>query len=287
MSSCRRRGRCRPRPAVAASGRQTSSAITAFLFLGLLVGIGLAYTCYSLVHGRQRRRRTRATTWLTFSGLLGVALLIALGFEFVNGFHDTANAVATVIYTTLAAGEFRGGLDGCALRRRAVRQLALGEPERIESARVLAMSPIVDVADRKMCLRDVGPQRRARFGFGAVDEIRRGVYAEPRGEHHQEGQSRMREREIGIARDRVAVRAGGGTIALGAGIAALLDRERIVLGLEERIVRSRIARRRRLQRRGLVRFEAAVQRRRDFGGDVVLDVEHVVAAPRISARRRG
>jgi PiT family inorganic phosphate transporter len=31
--------------------------------------------------------------------ILGVALLIALGFEFVNGFHDTANAVATVIYT--------------------------------------------------------------------------------------------------------------------------------------------------------------------------------------------
>ena len=28
-----------------------------------------------------------------------MALLIALGFEFVNGFHDTANAVATVIYT--------------------------------------------------------------------------------------------------------------------------------------------------------------------------------------------
>jgi inorganic phosphate transporter, PiT family len=31
--------------------------------------------------------------------LLGVALVTALGFEFVNGFHDTANAVATVIYT--------------------------------------------------------------------------------------------------------------------------------------------------------------------------------------------
>ena len=31
--------------------------------------------------------------------LLVTALLIALGFEFVNGFHDTANAVATVIYT--------------------------------------------------------------------------------------------------------------------------------------------------------------------------------------------
>jgi len=31
--------------------------------------------------------------------ILIVALLIAFGFEFVNGFHDTANAVATVIYT--------------------------------------------------------------------------------------------------------------------------------------------------------------------------------------------
>src|SRR5579862_5257920 len=31
--------------------------------------------------------------------LLVVALLLALSFEFVNGFHDTANAVATVIYT--------------------------------------------------------------------------------------------------------------------------------------------------------------------------------------------
>ena len=31
--------------------------------------------------------------------LLGIALLVALGFEFVNGFHDTANAVVTVIYT--------------------------------------------------------------------------------------------------------------------------------------------------------------------------------------------
>ena len=31
--------------------------------------------------------------------LLAVALFVALAFEFVNGFHDTANAVATVIYT--------------------------------------------------------------------------------------------------------------------------------------------------------------------------------------------
>ena len=31
--------------------------------------------------------------------MLVLAMTIALGFEFVNGFHDTANAVATVIYT--------------------------------------------------------------------------------------------------------------------------------------------------------------------------------------------
>ncbi|ELS31525.1 MULTISPECIES: inorganic phosphate transporter [Pseudanabaena] len=30
---------------------------------------------------------------------LGLAIALVLGFEFVNGFHDTANAVATVIYT--------------------------------------------------------------------------------------------------------------------------------------------------------------------------------------------
>ena len=36
---------------------------------------------------------------LRTSLLLVGSLAIALGFEFVNGFHDTANAVATVIYT--------------------------------------------------------------------------------------------------------------------------------------------------------------------------------------------
>src|SRR5512138_3848288 len=36
---------------------------------------------------------------LTFTILLLLCLLAALTFEFINGFHDTANAVATVIYT--------------------------------------------------------------------------------------------------------------------------------------------------------------------------------------------
>jgi PiT family inorganic phosphate transporter len=36
---------------------------------------------------------------MTSALFLLLALGLALGFEFVNGFHDTANAVATVIYT--------------------------------------------------------------------------------------------------------------------------------------------------------------------------------------------
>jgi PiT family inorganic phosphate transporter len=58
---------------------------------------GVLYAAWSLVSDVTRSGAT-PTTYLPFL-LLGVALLIALGFEFVNGFHDTANAVATVIYT--------------------------------------------------------------------------------------------------------------------------------------------------------------------------------------------
>ena len=36
--------------------------------------------------------------WETLLGC-AFALLVAFGFEFINGFHDTANAVTTVIYT--------------------------------------------------------------------------------------------------------------------------------------------------------------------------------------------
>jgi PiT family inorganic phosphate transporter len=45
--------------------------------------------------------------------LLGVAMLIALGFEFVNGFHDTANAVATVIYTRALQPQVAVVWSGC------------------------------------------------------------------------------------------------------------------------------------------------------------------------------
>ncbi len=44
---------------------------------------------------------------------LVLALLLALGFEFVNGFHDTANAVATVIYTHSLPPNIAVALSGC------------------------------------------------------------------------------------------------------------------------------------------------------------------------------
>jgi PiT family inorganic phosphate transporter len=69
---------------------------TSLLFLALLV-VGVGYTGYSLVSDINGAS-TQSMRILPFF-LLGVALLIALAFEFVNGFHDTANAVATVIYT--------------------------------------------------------------------------------------------------------------------------------------------------------------------------------------------
>ncbi|MGL4316037.1 MAG: inorganic phosphate transporter [Pseudomonas sp.] len=66
------------------------------LFCLLLVG-GLGYTGFSLF-ADMRASGVEAHFALPLL-VLGVALLVALGFEFINGFHDTANAVATVIYT--------------------------------------------------------------------------------------------------------------------------------------------------------------------------------------------
>ncbi|MEH2030628.1 MAG: inorganic phosphate transporter [Nostoc sp.] len=44
---------------------------------------------------------------------LALALGLALGFEFVNGFHDTANAVATVIYTNTLKPNIAVVWSGC------------------------------------------------------------------------------------------------------------------------------------------------------------------------------
>jgi len=83
---------------------------TAVIFFAVLA-MGLLFTAYSLMHD-MHDFGTVVTTWTPFL-LLGVALLIALGFEFVNGFHDTANAVATVIYTNSLPAHFAVVWSGC------------------------------------------------------------------------------------------------------------------------------------------------------------------------------
>jgi PiT family inorganic phosphate transporter len=83
------------RPA-AASRLVTHKPNPWFNFLAMVVVIGgIIYAGYHLADDLSVVQDTRAYPYI----LLGIALVIALGFEFVNGFHDTANAVATVIYT--------------------------------------------------------------------------------------------------------------------------------------------------------------------------------------------
>src|SRR5215831_4739365 len=76
-----------------AAGRDRTSVMAAGIALPL--GIGIVYTGYELYEDLVSSPLKSALPYI----LLAIALLIALGFEFVNGFHDTANAVATVIYT--------------------------------------------------------------------------------------------------------------------------------------------------------------------------------------------
>jgi len=64
------------------------------IFLGALA-VGFVYSAYHLISDLSVVHSASIFPFI----LLGIALLVALGFEFVNGFHDTANAVATVIYT--------------------------------------------------------------------------------------------------------------------------------------------------------------------------------------------
>ncbi|MFK3890234.1 inorganic phosphate transporter [Sphingomonas sp. NPDC079357] len=69
--------------------------VARFAFLAIVL-VGFVYAGISVLIDTQQVGEQLALGVFAF---LGLALLIALGFEFVNGFHDTANAVATVIYT--------------------------------------------------------------------------------------------------------------------------------------------------------------------------------------------
>jgi inorganic phosphate transporter, PiT family len=74
--------------------KKSQSPLGLVTFLVAMAG-GLAYIAFHVAKDLDSVTLTSAGPYV----LLGLALLIALGFEFVNGFHDTANAVATVIYT--------------------------------------------------------------------------------------------------------------------------------------------------------------------------------------------
>src|SRR5215467_11398087 len=65
-----------------------------FIFAAVFA-VGVVYALSHLISDISHVHHPASFAFL----LLAVALLVALGFEFVNGFHDTANAVATVIYT--------------------------------------------------------------------------------------------------------------------------------------------------------------------------------------------
>lgn len=72
--------------------RPSKAGVLAFL---AALAAGVVYIVFHVAHDLNAVSITSYAPYM----MLGVALLIALGFEFVNGFHDTANAVATVIYT--------------------------------------------------------------------------------------------------------------------------------------------------------------------------------------------
>jgi PiT family inorganic phosphate transporter len=79
-----------------------------YVGLGVLL-LGIGYCAVSLVGDIEKSPTANVLPYI----LLGVALLIALGFEFVNGFHDTANAVATVIYTNSMPAYIAVVWSGC------------------------------------------------------------------------------------------------------------------------------------------------------------------------------
>ena len=79
-------------PRASAQGRERYLGIVLF---SIVLLVGLAYIANHVSADLSPLHQASMLPYF----LLGVALLIALGFEFVNGFHDTANAVATVIYT--------------------------------------------------------------------------------------------------------------------------------------------------------------------------------------------
>lgn len=89
--------------------RETHGFKGRLTFFLLLAG-ALVFTFVSLGHDIRAAGTTLQPGWPML--ILCVALLVALGFEFINGFHDTANAVATVIYTNALPPRFAVAWSG-------------------------------------------------------------------------------------------------------------------------------------------------------------------------------
>jgi PiT family inorganic phosphate transporter len=87
--------------------KKSSGRSGTWLFLAALAS-GLTYIGVHVARDLSNAALTSVWPYV----LLGAALAIALGFEFVNGFHDTANAVATVIYTNSLSPKMAVVLSG-------------------------------------------------------------------------------------------------------------------------------------------------------------------------------
>src|ERR1700731_262562 len=70
--------------------------LNGIIYMGA-VAAALLFVAYS-IYDAVDATGTRLTSFAPYI-LLFVALLIPLGFEFVNGFHSSANTAATEIYT--------------------------------------------------------------------------------------------------------------------------------------------------------------------------------------------
>ena len=138
-----------------------ANPLAAILFMGV-VGAGILFVAYS-IYSDIDAAGVKITGYLPFL-LLFVALLIALGFEFVNGFHDTANAVATVIYTRSLPANFAVVWSGM------FNSLGVLWSSGAVAFGIISLLPVE-------LILQVGSERRLRHGVRAVD---RRDHLEPR-----------------------------------------------------------------------------------------------------------
>ena len=100
--------------------------------IAAIIGAALSFVAYS-IYADVEATGAREATLPAYLELI-VALLIALGFAFVNGFHDTANAVATVIYTRSLTAPVAVVWSGIAVVRRCRLRHRFTDADRLDPA---------------------------------------------------------------------------------------------------------------------------------------------------------